>query len=49
MSDTLNIAYCGIEGAWANIAAKRVFPNGKVNAYSSFQQANDSVENGNCD
>lgn len=43
------IAYCGIEGAWANIAAKRIFPKGNLSTYSSFDQAYQSVIDGTCD
>ncbi|MCQ2591352.1 MAG: chorismate mutase [Treponema sp.] len=43
------IAYCGIEGAWANIAAKRIFPKGKLISYSSFPAAYESVIKGECD
>jgi chorismate mutase/prephenate dehydratase len=43
------ISYCGIEGAWANIAAKRIFPKGNLVSYSSFEKAYESVVNGECD
>lgn len=45
----LKIAYCGIEGAWANIAAKRVFPDSQFVPFSSFSKAYSSVENNECD
>ena len=38
------IAYCGIEGAFANIAARNIFPSEELVAFSSFAQAYDAVE-----
>ena len=43
------IAYSGIEGAYANIAAKKVFPYGRVISYPDFRAAYEAVENGECD
>ncbi len=43
------IAYCGIEGAFANIAARNIFPSEELVAFTSFAQAYDSVEKGICD
>ena len=43
------IAYSGIEGAFANIAAKKIFPDGVLISYSDFESAYESVENGECD
>ena len=43
------IAYCGIEGAFANIAARNIFPSDELVAFTSFPQAYASVENGQCD
>ncbi|MBR5646126.1 MAG: chorismate mutase [Treponema sp.] len=43
------ISYCGIEGAWANIAAKRIFPKGNLVSFPSFAKAYESVVNGECD
>ena len=43
------IAYSGIEGAFANIAAKKIFPDGVLIPYSDFESAYASVENGECD
>ncbi len=43
------IAYSGIEGAFANIAAKKIFPDGALVPYSDFESAYKSVENGECD
>ena len=43
------IAYCGIEGAFASIAAKKIFPDGVLVPCSDFESAYASVENGECD
>lgn len=43
------VAYSGVEGAFANIAAKRVFPDGLISSYSDFNEAYNSVVNGECD
>lgn len=43
------VAYSGVEGAFANIAAKRVFPDGLISSYSDFNDAYNSVVNGECD
>lgn len=43
------IAYCGIEGAWAHIAARRIFPKGVLVTYPSFDKAYDAVVSGHCD
>lgn len=45
----IRIAYCGIEGAFANMAAKKIFPNGKLVAYSSFEEAYNAVKTGSCE
>ncbi len=43
------IAFCGIEGAFASIAAGRIFPEGQRVAFHSFRSAYNSVVNGECD
>ncbi len=43
------IAYCGIEGAFANIAVTKIFPYGSAIAYPDFRAAYEAVENGDCD
>ena len=43
------IAYCGIEGAFANLAAKRIFPNDTLTAFPSFDKAYEAVVQGKCD
>lgn len=39
------IAYCGIKGAWAFIAADKLFPDEELISYPSFAKAYESVEN----
>lgn len=43
------VAYSGIEGAYANIAAKKIFPYGKVLSYRDFRAAYEAAEKGDCD
>lgn len=45
----MRVAYSGVEGAFANIAANRVFPDAAAVAYKDFKTAYKSVENGECD
>ena len=45
----VKIAYSGIEGAYANIAAKQIFPYGKLISYRDFKAAYEAVERGECD
>ncbi|MBQ6570192.1 MAG: chorismate mutase [Clostridia bacterium] len=45
----MKVAYCGKNGAFANIAAKKTFPTAQLLAYSSFEKAYAAVENGECD
>lgn len=42
-------AFSGIAGAYAHIAAKRIFPDGEAVAYPNFEKAYKAVENGECD
>ncbi len=45
----LKVAYSGTEGAFAHIAASKIFPNARKIAYTSFKKAYDAVEKGECD
>ncbi|MCQ2472383.1 MAG: chorismate mutase [Clostridia bacterium] len=45
----MKVAYCGIEGAFAHIAAQKIFPYGRLCAYSDFPACYKAVENGECD
>lgn len=44
-----NIAYSGVEGAFAHIAAGRIFPDGNRISYPNFKSAYEAVEKGECD
>ncbi len=43
------IAYSGVEGAFANIATRKIFPDGEAVSYQDFQKTYEAVENGECD
>ncbi len=43
------VAYSGVEGAFAQIAARRIFPDARLVACSSFEEAYQAVENGDCE
>ena len=43
------IAYSGDEGAFAQIATDKIFPEGESVSYKSFQDAYEAVEQGECD
>lgn len=45
----LKIAYSGVEGAFAQIAANRIFPDGQKISERDFKAAYRDVENGKCD
>ncbi|MCR5607901.1 MAG: chorismate mutase [Lachnospiraceae bacterium] len=45
----LRVAYSGVEGAYANIAAKKIFEDSNYISYSCFEKAYRSVETGECD
>ena len=45
----MRVAFSGVEGAFANIAAKKIFPDAISVPYSDFKSAYDSVVNGECD
>ena len=49
LNEGLKIAYNGTQGAFAYIAAKRVFPKSLLMPYGSFGEAYASVESGECD
>ena len=49
MQSGLRVAYSGVEGAFAHIAAGRIFPEGNRLSYSDFKAAYDSVVNSECD
>ena len=45
----LKVAYSGVEGAFAHIAAGRIFPKSNRVSYGDFKAAYDSVVKGECD
>ncbi len=45
----LKIAYSGVEGAFAHIASKKMFPQANYYSYGDFAKAYKAVENGDCD
>ena len=49
MQEGLKVAYSGVEGAFAHIAAGRVFPKCNRVSFRDFKSAYDSVLNGECD
>lgn len=47
--DGMRVAFSGVEGAFANIAANKILPDANAVAYPDFKSAYDSVVNGECD
>lgn len=47
--DGIRVAYSGVEGAFAHIASKRIFPDGNMLSHNDFLNAYKAVENGDCD
>ncbi|MDI9490077.1 MAG: bifunctional chorismate mutase/prephenate dehydratase [Clostridiaceae bacterium] len=45
----MNIGYSGIEGAYAHIAAQKLFPTARKKSYHGFKATYDAVVNGDCD
>lgn len=45
----MRVAFSGVEGAFANIAANKIFPDAIAVPYPDFKSAYDSVTNGECD
>ena len=43
------IAYSGVEGAFAHIVAKRLFPDELYVSFGSFKEAYEAVSSGDCD
>lgn len=43
------VAYSGIAGAFANIAAERIFPEGELVSFPGFPEAYRAVESGDCE
>lgn len=49
LMEGMKVAYSGTEGAFAHIAAEKLYPTAKKVAYGSFKEAYASVESGECD
>ena len=49
MQSGLKVAYSGVEGAFAHIAAGKIFPEGTRISHSDFKSAYNSVVSGECD
>lgn len=49
LMDGMRIAYSGVEGAFAYIASRHIFPDGTLNSFPSFEDAYASVVSGDCD
>ncbi|MBR5278506.1 MAG: chorismate mutase [Clostridia bacterium] len=47
--DGMRVAYSGVEGAFAHIVAKKIFPDGTCIGYGDFDAAYKAVEKGECD
>ena len=47
--DGMRVAYGGVEGAYAYLAASRLFPQARLAAQPDFSEAYHSVESGTCD
>lgn len=45
----MRVAYSGTEGAYAHLAAVKLFPTAKAIGYGNFDEAYSAVENGECD
>ena len=45
----MRVAYCGTEGAFAHIAAGKMYPTAQRAAYGDFKSAYQAVERGDCD
>lgn len=49
LNEGMKVAYSGVEGAFAYIAAKKMFPYARLVAYPSFETAYEATEKGECD
>ena len=47
--DGMRVAYSGVPGAFAHIAASKIFDNANPVSYQSFNEAYEAVEKGECD
>ena len=49
MLEGMTVAYSGVKGAFANIAARHIFPDARCLPYADFKAAYKAVEKGECD
>ncbi len=49
ITNGMKVAYSGVEGAFAHIAASKTFPNSRKIAYGNFEEAYNACVNGECD
>ena len=49
LNEGLRVAYSGVEGAFAYIAAKKMYPEAILVSYPDFESAYRATENGECD
>ncbi|MBQ9412195.1 MAG: chorismate mutase [Oscillospiraceae bacterium] len=49
LTEGLRVAYSGVEGAFAHIAARRIFPDGTPVSCPGFEEAYHAVASGDCD
>ena len=49
MMEGVKVAYSGVEGAFAHIAAKKMFPDSQLASYKDFYEAYESVASGAAD
>ncbi len=49
LTEGVKVAYNGVQGAFAQIAAGRIFPDAILTAYGSFRDAYQAAESGACD
>lgn len=49
LTSGMQIAYAGVQGAFADVASKRIFPSGEHVGYGDFEEAYRAVERGECD
>ncbi len=47
--DGMRVAYSGVKGAFASLAAKKIFPDANIVPFSDFKEAYEAVDRGECD
>lgn len=47
--DGMRVAYSGVKGAFAEISAKKIFPDANAVSFPDFKAAFEAVQNGECD